>query len=1274
MKPARTTITLVTVMPRTSDIAEALAELDAEYDSPVEMRLFPVNEIEQELVSEETFRSALVESDIVMVDVRGGNRTAAILLEVLPQTSNTVIVLVGGATKIMRLTRMGSFKMDFIMARNESRPMKAIMRWVSGRFIARGFDLEEMNTEVIYDADKLWRMMNNNPMMRMSRIFPFGPLKHARNWAQAIQYWSYRDKENIKNLLIHVASAYGCLEAKANPPKIQPQSGIYHPDAPRFFASLADYRRWRAWDKDKTVGLLIYGGMHFGDSRPTADFLIRELEPEANVIAFYSNNLTYWKGMERFFFEEGRPIVDAILHVLWWRINGGPLGGSFGPTLTTLRKLDAPVLMTSIMAMNTIENWEKSKTGLSPLDLIGAVTMPELDGCIEPIPSAGMADCGFEAALGSKARNMTVIEDRCRKITRRTLNWIKLKHKSNAAKRVAIILYNYPPGEDNLGGGAAYLDVFESLLSLLRELRQKGYHVDSMPESKEALLSLFLNNGLVNSAEWTAPENSACLTVSKSEYLEWFEESPQSLRAEMIETWGEPPGDVMSHRKELLIPGVILGNVFIGLQPTRGVHENPELACHDKNLPPHHQYVAFYRWIEKRFQADAVIHFGTHGTLEFLPGKEVGLSQNCSPDVLIGDLPNIYVYWIGNTSEATIAKRRGYATIISHMSPLFTTSGLYDDYADLEDLIHEYNEAEGKGLPRAEILHRELMKNAQELNLTGSVEVIHDKLFEMKRAIIPRGLHILGQKYDETALVDFLTFVLRYDRGEVKSLHKIVAQEKGYSYEGLLEHPDQRSNGRSHAEILEEIEDQARSLIEDLVKRREVDGSGTPAMRKTLAFALDLIKRCEEGDETGGVLHSLDGGYIAPNHGGDPIRSPEVLPTGGNMYQFNPFKIPTPSAYERGSRIAEQMLAAYKHLHGEYPESVGIVLWGFETMNTNGETIGQILRLIGIKPILKEGGHFPELEVIPLEELNRPRIDVVITACGIFRDTFPNLIELLDRAFKLVSELDEAQEANPVAKHTRELRQAGVEERLSHLRMFGPATSEYGTSLPTLIETSSWQEESQLTEAYISNMENLYGHNIHARKSPRVFQHLSSSVQVCSQIRDHHEYEVTDLDHYYEFLGGLSSAVERFSGDKPEILLTDTTQEIAKTQDLAEAIDRGVRTRTCNPRWIGSMLDHGYDGALNVEDRVEYVLGLAATTGKVHNWVWDDIADRIALDDDVRQRMAEANPWATAKLVARLLEAEKRGYWEASEEKLDQLREIYLELEGEMEGRMAGPK
>jgi len=410
------------------------------------------------------------------------------------------------------------------------------------------------------------------------------------------------------------------------------------------------------------------------------------------------------------------------------------------------------------------------------------------------------------------------------------------------------------------------------------------------------------------------------------------------------------------------------------------------------------------------------------------------------------------------------------------------------------------------------------------------------------------------------------------------------------------------------------------------------------------------------------------------------VRSPEVLPTGRNIYGFDPTKVPTAAAYERGVHIAEQVLEEYLAREGRYPESIGIVLWGFETSNTEGETIGEILRLIGVEVIsgLTDQrcgwGYFSGLRVIPLSELGRPRIDVMINICGMFRDMFPNILELLDKAFKMVSELDESENENLVAKHTAELKERAVElgiaPELCHLRTFGPAESQYGTgALTLLIETSSWKDEDDLAEAYVSGMKHAYGKNISAKEMQRCFEYHASKVEVVSQVRDFTDFEITDLDHYYEFSGGLSTAVKKISGKRPEMLISDTTREIIKTEDIKDAIERGVRTRTVNPKWIDAMLEHGYDGALNIEDRVEYILGLAATTEKVANWVWDEVAERIVFNEEVRRKMEEANPWAMEDIMKHLLEAERRGYWETTEEELDRLKNLYLELEGWIEER-----
>ena len=519
-------------------------------------------------------------------------------------------------------------------------------------------------------------------------------------------------------------------------------------------------------------------------------------------------------------------------------------------------------------------------------------------------------------------------------------------------------------------------------------------------------------------------------------------------------------------------------------------------------------------------------------------------------------------------------------------------------------------------------------------------------------------------------------------------MHRLFANRKGHEYEGLIKYPAAKleESKKTFAQILNEIEEEVKKVVKELYRKRDIESiiggidlDDKKDIKNTLVFALDLIERTEASDEIGGVLRALDAGYILPNKGGDMVRSPEVLPTGRNIYQFDPTKVPTAAAYERGVQIAEEVVQKYLGENGKYPESIGIVLWGFETSNTEGETIGEILRLIGVEVVStitddKCGwGYFSDRRVVPQEELGRPRIDVTINICGMFRDMFPNLLELLDKAFKIVSELDEPDEVNLVAKHTKELKEnaaeIGIDPSFAHLRTFGPDAGDYGTILPMLIGTSAWESEDELADEYIFSMKHTYGKNIHAEEVQKLFEFHASKVEVVSQVRDFTNFEITDLDHYYEFTGGFAQAVKKVSGNMPEMYITDTTKETIKTEDVKDAIERGSRTRTLNPKWIDAMLEHGYDGAVNIADRVENLLGFSATTGKVENWIWDEVCDRYVSDEETRKKIEESNPWAMEEIINRLLEAERRGYWDASDERMEELKRMYLEAEAWIEER-----
>ncbi|GAB6148730.1 magnesium chelatase subunit H [Stetteria hydrogenophila] len=1128
-------------------------------------------------------------ADVILVDVRGD---PGVLGEV-DYGEKDVVVLVGGST-LMARAKLGRFRMP-----------------------ARAAGVAESPESVKRRIERIQRVIEG-----LGRLIPLGALRDARDYVQLMKYWANGGYENYRNMLLLLARRAGARVEVGRPVEFR-EYGLYHP------VHGFDYKP--AIDPGKpTVGVLFYGGMHFEQEVETLKRLLERLEPVANVVPVYSEGILNLKAVEEYFIN-----VDAIISLLWFRLNGGPLGGDPRPTIELLKARGAKLFTPALMFTQRIEDWERSERGLDVLQTITTVVLPEMDGGVEPIPICGV-----------RGDEVVPIEDRVDKLARRVARWLELRRKPNSEKRVAIVIYNYPPGEENLGS-AAYLDTFKSVERILEALEREGYRVE-----RADLRRLFLERRLFN-PELHPPEAVGGPRMSVEEYLKYFNELPEEARREVIEAWGEPPGDIMVDGRGIVIPGVVLGNVFIGVQPSRRpvlrTEEDVYSAIHDKTKPPHHQYLAFYFWIQRVFKADCVIHVGTHGTAEFMKGKEIGLSSKCFPDILIGDLPHLYIYHVVNTSESTIARRRLYATLISYNSPPYTTADLYEDYARLEEYLDEYREALDKDPARAEVARRKALELARKLHLGEDLEEVEAKLYEYKRSIIPKGLHVLGEKYSLEDLEDFMVLLGRYDRGRVKSLNRLISEAKGWRYEEVLKDPRR----------LREVDREAREVV-----RRFLRGERFPQYEETLNYLLEVARRYADNSlEIRSVIEGLNARYIEPSTGGDVIRNPDALPTGRNIHQFDPMKVPTEAAVERGRHIARETLRRYLEKHGRYPESVAVVLWGFETTKTQGETVAQILEYLGVEVVHKTPWE-KELRVIPIEKLGHPRIDVVVTICGFFREMFPNVMRLIDQAVKMVSQLDEPEEVNYVKKHVREL--AGFGE-LASVRIFGPRATEYSTRMLQLVEDSAWRDEGDLAEAYLASMSYAYGGSAYSREAREVFESLLRRVEMVTQVRDSHDYEITDLDHYYEFFGGLSKAVETLRGEKPEMLIADSTREVVKVESVKEAIERGTVTRTLNPKWIEAMLKHGFHGAQKISDRVEYLLGLAATTGAVENWIWDRVAERFVLDDEIFQRLRESNPYAAKKILERLLEAHRRGYWHADEEVLARVEERYLDLEGMLE-------
>ncbi len=1221
------------------------------------------HELDEELFAEEKLKELFLEAHGVVIDLRGGGKAEEIVYKNFSQGvfKDKIIITFLGSPRLFSLAQLGKFSMKKIFEKREA---------------FQGFSEPISVWERIKRFQKLVQFLG--------KTLPFGVFKDAKNYVDALKYLSFPCEENYINFLKLLGSYWGYEFKEIKPPKEFPEYGIYHPNL-GIFTNLDEYlNKLNVNDSNSItkIGTLFHGGIHFQQNL----FLVKaicEKFSEFLLIPVYCNGIHNIQAIREFFFHKEKPFISSIIRLLWFRLNGGPFGGDPNLTYEVLKELNVPVFSPVVMYRREIEKWQESDYGLSMIEVVGAVIWPEMDGSIEPIPVAGLTELEKE---GIKIKEVFPIEERLNKIKQRITSWINLKNKKNSEKRIAFIIYNYPPGEENLGK-AAYLDVFKSVENLLKILKEKGYKVENLPED---LAKLFEELCITNSGKWFTNEALAknCPRFQLKDWCSYLEKLPSRAYKELIESWGEAPGNVMVYKDSILIPCVEFGNVLVGVQPSRAPidWEEAKKLAHDKTKPPHHQYVAFYKWLEEVLKADAIIHVGTHGLAEFTKGKEVGMSENCFPDILIGKVPHLYFYHVLNTSEATIAKRRLYGMLISYNSPPYTTSDLYEDYALLEEYLNEYEEAKDKDIPRANLIKAKIEELSKKLNLIGSeIEELHDELYRLKRSIIPKGLHVLGERYTKEEICDFMTLFLRFDREGCKSLNRILAEAMGYDYDKLLK------DRKKFVKILDEIDRKAKEIIKSFLDRGNflenlvVNARFKEELRKTLEYGKKIAEKFADNYlEIENFLKGLEVGYIDPSVGGDIIRTPDALPTGRNLYQFDPNKIPTEGAYLRGIQIAENTLRTYLKATGIYPESVGIILWGFETTQTQGETIGQILHYLGVKIERKYGSWYPELEIIPLEELGRPRIDCHIHICGFFREMFPNVMLLLDKAFNLVSELSEPKELNFVRKHSlqnlqileekKEFKQLDREKlkKIAFGRIFGPPPSEYGTRMLKLVEDSIWEKEEDLAEAFMQSMNYLYAENIHGLKVDLIYKENLKKIDLVSQVRSSHDYEFSDLDHYYEFFGGLSKSVEVEKGKKPLMLVSDTTQEVILTETVDRAIEHGLRTRLLNPKWIKEMLKHRVHGAQKIADIVENTLGWSATTGMIKNWIWEEIADRFCFNDEMRKQLVENNKLAALEVFQKLFEAYIRGYWQTKEERIEHLKKLILELEGIIEESAGG--
>ncbi|MEU0083491.1 cobaltochelatase subunit CobN [Streptomyces sp. NPDC006274] len=955
-----------------------------------------------------------------------------------------------------------------------------------------------------------------------------------------------------------------------------------------------------------------------------------------------------------------------------------------------LASLDVPVLQ-ALCLTGSRSAWEESDEGLSPLDAASQVAVPEFDGRLITVPFSfkEIDEDGLPAYVADP--------ERAARVAGTAVRHARLRHIPNAEKRLALVLSAYPTKHSRIGN-AVGLDTPASAVSLLRRLREEGYDFgdEAVPglesgDGDELIYALIEAGG--HDQEWLTEEQLARnpVRIPAADYKKWYAALPAELRESVEAHWGPPPGEMFLDRSrnpegDIVLAALRRGNLLVLIQPPRGFGENPIAIYHDPDLPPSHHYLAAYRWIaaaaaDGGFGADAMIHLGKHGNLEWLPGKNAGLSASCGPDAALGDLPLIYPFLVNDPGEGTQAKRRAHATLVDHLVPPMARAESYGDIARLEQLLDEYAQISSMDPSKLPAIRAQIWTLIQAARLDHDLGLddrpdddgfddfllhVDGWLCEVKDAQIRDGLHVLGGAPTGPERVNLVLSILRARQIWGGSQSLLGLREAL----GL----DESAATRTTAD---EAEATARALVEAMEAAgwdpAAVPDSHGPDVAAILRFAAtEVVPRlARTTDEIDHAVHALNGGFVPAGPSGSPLRGlVNVLPTGRNFYSVDPKAVPSRLAWETGQALAESLLERYRADNGDWPTSVGLSLWGTSAMRTAGDDVAEALALLGIRPVWDDASRrVTGLEPVPLAELGRPRIDVTLRISGFFRDAFPHTIGLLDDAVRLAASLDEPAADNLIRAHAQaDLAEHG-DERRATTRIFGSRPGTYGAGLLQLIDSRDWRTDADLAEVYTVWGGYAYGRGLEGRPARAEMETAYRRIAVAAKNTDTREHDIADSDDYFQYHGGMVATVRALRGTAPEAYIGDSTRpETVRTRTLVEETSRVFRARVVNPRWIEAMRRHGYKGAFELAATVDYLFGYDATTGVVADWMYDKLTETYVLDPENRAFLQQANPWALHGITERLLEAESRGMWAKPDPAvLEQLRQVFLETEGDLE-------
>jgi len=988
--------------------------------------------------------------------------------------------------------------------------------------------------------------------------------------------------------------------------------------------------------------------------------------------------------------------LDALVVTVLAAGGSKPAGASAGGDdeawdVERLRKLDIPILQ-GLCLTSSREEWEASDDGVTPLDSATQIAIPEFDGRIITAPFS------FKEVDADGLPRYVADPERCARVAGIAVNHARLRHIPVGERRVALMFSAYPTKHSRVGN-AVGLDTPVSAVRLLRRMRAEGYDVGHIPaldledetEAGDALIHALIAAG-GQDEEWltNAQLTDAHVRITKAEYYAWTADVPRALMDDIVEAWGESPGRLfVNDSNEIVLASIQAGNVVLLIQPPRGFGENPVAIYHDPELAPSHHYLAAYRWLAHGFKADAVVHLGKHGSMEWLPGKNAALSAACATDAAIGNLPLIYPFLVNDPGEGAQAKRRAHATIIDHLIPPMARAETYGDIARLEQLLDEHANIAAMDpakLPavRGEIwqlMHAAEMHHDLNMGSLGLDERPDDEDFddfilhvdgwlcEIKDAQIRDGLHVLGQAPAGEARVNLVLAILRAAQvwgGQTAAVPGLRAAL------GL-------KDGEATTAV-DAIESQARELVQRMEDASWSAGAADtmhddPEVQRVLRFAAEQVvpRLARTTDELDALLHALDGGFVPAGPSGSPLRGlVNVLPTGRNFYTVDPRAVPSRLAWETGVAMADSLLQRHLDDTGDYPASVGLSIWGTSAMRTSGDDIAEVLALLGVRPEWDEASRrVSNLAVVPLEELGRPRIDVTVRISGFFRDAFPHVVAMLDDAVRLVAALDEPDDTNYVRAHARaDLAEHG-DERRATTRIFGSKPGSYGAGILQLIESGSWRDDADLAEVYTAWGGFAYGRDLDGAPAADDMRANYKRIKVAAKNIDTREHDIADSDDYFQYHGGMVATVRALTGSAPRAYVGDsTTPDAVRTRTLQEETNRVFRARVVNPRWISAMQRHGYKGAFELAATVDYLFGLSATAGVVRRWMYESLAQEYVLDATNREFMTKSNPWALRGIVEKLHEAKDRGLWESPDpETLAAMQQVYLELEGDLEDR-----